>query len=145
MGPAPVQGDKNHKEESASHHCLAPALQCERLKSVRKTDRRPASPDAISIRSRVWPAKQSPCIDLVVKLFHILRKRQSGTQRFTTILHQILHHLMSAETLHLLLNPSKYCIQHLFEETVDTLKKLKYKFDISERIVHSFWELSTPI
>ena len=83
-------------------------------------------------------------IDLPVKLFHILRKWQPLSLQYATTLHQILHHLTSAETLHLLLNASKEGIQPSFEQIVDLLKKLNYNFDISESIVRLFRRLSTP-
>ena len=49
-------------------------------------------------------------IDLPVKLFYILRNRQPSSLQHATSLHQILHHLMSPKTLHLLLKASRYPI-----------------------------------
>ena len=46
-------------------------------------------------------------IDLPVKLFHILREWQVLSLQYATTLHQILHHLISAKTMHLLLKANK--------------------------------------
>ena len=93
-------------QESASHHCryVNPAS-----RETKPTTHQPASQKSqpAASESREPIRFTISYVDLPVKLFHILRKRQPLSWQYAKLLHQMLHHLISAKSLHLLLNTSE--------------------------------------
>ena len=93
-------------QKSASHHCryVNPAS-----RETKPATHQPASQkiQPAASESREPIRFTTSYVELHVKLFHILRKRQPLSRQYATPLHQMLHHSISAKTFHLLLNTSK--------------------------------------